>query len=115
MYKGHNNFVSSVCVMPPDDKYPQGLIITGSHDNMIHAYTLDSLSPVFKLAGHSDTVCCLASGKFGTLISGSWDKTARVWLNQKCVMTLQGRLTQHSANLPSYSTSDLLFIETKET
>ncbi len=35
-------------------------------------------------------VCSLAAGKFGSLLSGSWDKTAKVWLNQKCVMTLQG-------------------------
>ena len=36
------------------------------------------------------SVCSLAAGKFGTLLSGSWDKTAKVWLNQKCVMTLEG-------------------------
>ena len=35
-------------------------------------------------------VCTLATGKFGSLISGSWDMSARVWLKQKCVMTLQG-------------------------
>jgi len=36
------------------------------------------------------SVCTLAAGKFGSLISGSWDTSARVWLKQKCVMTLQG-------------------------
>ena len=35
-------------------------------------------------------MCALAAGKFGTLLSASWDKTAKVWLNQKCVMTLEG-------------------------
>ncbi|XP_074923567.1 LOW QUALITY PROTEIN: phospholipase A-2-activating protein [Chelonoidis abingdonii] len=34
--------------------------------------------------------CSLSSGKFGTLLSGSWDTTAKVWLNDKCMMTLQG-------------------------
>lgn len=48
------------------------------------------LEAVCKLTGHTDTVCALASGKFGFLLSGSWDKTAKVWLNQKCVMTLEG-------------------------
>ncbi len=90
--KGHNNFIACVCVMPPDDRFPQGLILTGSHDNVIHAYTLESTSPAFKLSGHTDTVCCLAAGKFGTLLSGSWDMTAKVWLNQKCVMTLKGNI-----------------------
>ncbi|ESP05233.1 hypothetical protein LOTGIDRAFT_227892 [Lottia gigantea] len=87
---GHNNFVSSVCVMPPDDKYPNGLIFTGSNDSTILAYTLDSPQPIYKLTGHSSSVCTLATGKFGFLVSGSWDKTAKVWLNQKCVMTLEG-------------------------
>ncbi|WAR24590.1 PLAP-like protein [Mya arenaria] len=87
---GHKNFVSSVCCMPPDDKYPHGLIFTGSNDNTILAFTLDSPQHIFQLAGHSGTVCSMAAGKFGTLLSGSWDKTAKVWLHQKCVMTLEG-------------------------
>ena len=41
--------------MPPDDKYPQGLIVTGSNDKTILAFTLDSPKPIFKLEGHSDT------------------------------------------------------------
>ncbi|XP_059168417.1 phospholipase A-2-activating protein-like [Physella acuta] len=88
--KGHTNFVSSICVMPPDDNYPQGLIVTGSIDKSILAYRPGEAEPVFKLTGHEGNVCALASGKFGFLLSGSWDKTARVWLNQKCVMVLEG-------------------------
>ena len=52
---GHSNFVSCVCVTPPSDKFPQGLILTGSLDNSIHAYTLTSPEPVYKLLGHEDT------------------------------------------------------------
>ncbi|XP_054843324.1 phospholipase A-2-activating protein isoform X2 [Eublepharis macularius] len=37
-----------------------------------------------------NVVCSLSSGKFGTLLSGSWDTAAKVWLNDKCMMTLQG-------------------------
>ena len=36
------------------------------------------------------SVCAVIAGKFGTLLSGSWDKTARVWLKRKCVMVLKG-------------------------
>ena len=32
----------------------------------------------------SPLVCSLSSGKFGTLLSGSWDTTAKVWLYAKC-------------------------------
>lgn len=35
------------------------------------------------------TVCTLSAGKFGTILSGSWDTTAKVWLGEKCLMTLQ--------------------------
>ncbi|KAK0062786.1 phospholipase A-2-activating protein [Biomphalaria pfeifferi] len=88
--KGHSNFVSSICVTPPDDNYPQGLIVTGSNDKTILAYIPGSPEPVFKLIGHAGNVCALASGMFGFLLSGSWDTTARVWLNQKCIMILEG-------------------------
>ena len=40
-------------------------------------------------------VCSLVAGKFGTIVSGSWDKTAKVWLNHKCVMTLKGLYIPH--------------------
>lgn len=87
---GHSNFVASVCILPPDDNHPQGLICTGSNDSTILLFEPGKLEPVAKLIGHSSTVCALATGRFGFLVSGSWDKTARVWLNQKCVMTLEG-------------------------
>ncbi|XP_070562715.1 phospholipase A-2-activating protein-like [Ptychodera flava] len=87
---GHTNFISCICVMPPTDEYPQGLIMTGSNDHNINAYTPDSPFPVYTLTGHENTVCTLASGKFGTLLSGSWDCTAKVWLKEKNVMTLRG-------------------------
>ncbi|XP_034146766.1 phospholipase A-2-activating protein [Esox lucius] len=90
---GHQNFVSCVCVIAPSDTYPRGLIATGGNDHNICVFTLDQPQPLFTLKGHKNTVCALSSGKFGTLLSGSWDTTAKVWLNEKCMMTLQG----HSA------------------
>lgn len=89
---GHSGFVSAVCCLPPSEQHPTGLIITGSTDNNIHAYDLESPLPVYKLMGHTDNVCSLSAGKQGTLISGSWDKTAKVWHNQCNVMTLSGEL-----------------------
>ncbi|KAK9524649.1 hypothetical protein VZT92_017023 [Zoarces viviparus] len=90
---GHSNFVSCVCVIAPSDTYPRGLIATGGNDNNICVFTMDQSQPLFTLTGHKSTVCTLSSGKFGTLLSGSWDTTAKVWLNEKCMMTLEG----HSA------------------
>ncbi|XP_075682559.1 phospholipase A-2-activating protein isoform X2 [Rhinoderma darwinii] len=88
--KGHSNFVSCVCYIPPSDTYPRGLIATGGNDHNICVFSLDNPNPLYVLKGHKNTVCSLSSGKFGTLLSGSWDTTGKVWLNEKCMMTLQG-------------------------
>ncbi|XP_061619717.1 phospholipase A-2-activating protein isoform X2 [Phyllopteryx taeniolatus] len=90
---GHSNFVSCVCVIAPSEMYPRGLIATGGNDNNICVFTVDQPQPLYTLKGHKNTVCTLSSGKFGTLLSGSWDTSAKVWLSEKCMMTLQG----HSA------------------
>ncbi|XP_076340868.1 phospholipase A2 activator protein [Tachypleus tridentatus] len=87
---GPTNFVSCICTLPPSDQHPFGFILVGSNDCSIYCFSLDSPEPIYKLLGHSGTVCALAAGKFGTIVSGSWDKTARVWLGQKCMMTLEG-------------------------
>ncbi|XP_067409268.1 phospholipase A-2-activating protein isoform X2 [Emydura macquarii macquarii] len=87
---GHSNFVSCVCIIPSSDIYPHGLIATGGNDHNICIFTLNNTAPLYVLKGHKNTVCSLSSGKFGTLLSGSWDTTAKVWLNDKCMMTLQG-------------------------
>uniref|UniRef100_A0A8C1EK34 Phospholipase A2-activating protein n=1 Tax=Cyprinus carpio carpio TaxID=630221 RepID=A0A8C1EK34_CYPCA len=86
---GHSNFVSCVCIIAPNETYPRGLIATGGHDNNICVFSLDRPDPLFTLKGHKNTVCTLSSGKFGTMLSGSWDTTAKVWLGEKCLMTLQ--------------------------
>ncbi|KAF0312844.1 Phospholipase A-2-activating protein [Amphibalanus amphitrite] len=88
--RGHTRYVVSTCVMPPGDEFPDGLILTGSNDGNIHVYSHKSSEPLFKLTGHTGTVAALAAGKFGTIVSGSWDCSARVWLGQKCVLTLSG-------------------------
>ncbi|KAM9501785.1 phospholipase A-2-activating protein [Clarias gariepinus] len=87
---GHTNYVSCVCIIAPNETYPRGLIATGGNDHNICIFSLDRPDPLFTLKGHKNTVCTLSAGKFGTLLSGSWDTTAKVWLSDKCMMTLQG-------------------------
>lgn len=88
--KTHKNFVSCICILPADMQYPKGLILTGSNDHTIHAFDIGSPTPVFKLEGHTDNVSVLEAGKFGTFVSGSWDFSAKVWMKEKCIMTLTG-------------------------
>lgn len=75
--------------MPPNDDYPEGLIYTGSIDKKIRAYVPHNVAPDHILEGHSANVSSLYISKNQTLLSGSWDTTARVWLNKKTVMTLK--------------------------
>ena len=89
-YEGHSGYVSCIAVMPPNENYPDGLIYTGSNDSMIRAYVPHKSSPDHVLQGHSANVSSLFVSKNQTLLSGSWDTSARVWLNQKTVLTLEG-------------------------
>ncbi|KAE8256447.1 hypothetical protein A4X13_0g2627 [Tilletia indica] len=45
--------------------------------------------PSMTLIGHSDNVCALDTRE-GTIVSGSWDSTARVWKDWACVAELKG-------------------------
>ena len=47
---------------------------------MIRGYLPDVEEPLYQLEGHKENVTSLYLSKFGTLISGSWDKSAKVYL-----------------------------------
>ncbi|KDR14862.1 hypothetical protein L798_11403, partial [Zootermopsis nevadensis] len=77
---GHSNFVVCVCVLPPHDGQPLGLILTGSNDHCICAFAPDSSKPLYVLEGHTNAVCSLSAGSNEkTVLSSSWDATACVW------------------------------------
>ncbi|KAJ2849937.1 WD repeat protein Lub1 [Coemansia brasiliensis] len=88
---GHEGYISSVTWVPATSKHPQGLIATGGMDKTICLWDPANVSqPVCRLQGHTDNVCALAASADGqVLVSGSWDKTARVWVDGKCVYTLK--------------------------
>lgn len=73
--KDHKNFVSCVFYCERNN-----WLCTGSNDSTICIYQENSLLPIHILKGHEATVCSIAAGvESGSLISGSWDKTARIW------------------------------------
>lgn len=78
--KGHNNFVSSVCVLETTEKYASGVIITGSNDSNLCFYTPGENEPFFTFKAHQNTICNLrASEEKGHFLSSSWDMTAKLW------------------------------------
>ncbi|CAH8574827.1 unnamed protein product [Schistosoma turkestanicum] len=84
---GHKNYVSAVCCQELDNDCH---ILTGSHDKLIRGYSFVSPEALFTLEGHTDAVCTLAVGNHKTIISGSWDKSIKLWQKEKCVSTLIG-------------------------
>ncbi|KAI5644066.1 PUL domain-containing protein [Phthorimaea operculella] len=93
-YKGHKNFVSCVCWLPPCEAFPEGLVITGSNDNTILGYNLQDATVQITLEGHENAVCWVVPGRdSGCLLSSSWDSSAKVWnvnMPQATPVTLKG-------------------------
>lgn len=98
----HEGFVNACALLRSDASYA----LTAGQDKLIYAYALlssegqisvqlDSKTsepqPTRTLIGHTENVCALDVGPHGQyIVSGSWDKTAKVWRNWECVATLKG-------------------------
>uniref|UniRef100_A0AAG5DR82 Phospholipase A-2-activating protein n=1 Tax=Anopheles atroparvus TaxID=41427 RepID=A0AAG5DR82_ANOAO len=82
--KNHTNYVGAVLVVEAN-----GWVCTGSNDATICVFQYPGgAEPIGVLKGHTSTVCALAAGHNATtLISGSWDKTAKIWTNVPSSMT----------------------------
>ncbi|KAI0782211.1 phospholipase A-2-activating protein [Abortiporus biennis] len=85
-------FVSAVTYIPPSPDAPEGYVVTGGQDTVINVFSLaaNSDEPNFSLLGHTQNVCALSALADGTIISGSWDQTARVWKGFALAYELKG-------------------------
>lgn len=82
----HSGFVNAVHSFTSDG---QDYVLSAGADSIIYAWPANSTSPSNALIGHSSNVCCLSS--FGdVIVSGSWDKTVKIWKNWECIATLEG-------------------------
>lgn len=80
-YRSHENFVGSVLYLEPSSQYPDGLVITGGYDKVIHVYKPGEPFPTFTFKGeHTNTICALTKGhEPNSFLSSSWDNSARYW------------------------------------
>ena len=62
----------------------------GCQDGKIRAFAQDGNTPYFELDGHDEDVTSIIVGELGNLISGSRDRTAKVWSDRRCEATLSG-------------------------
>ncbi|GAB0087191.1 phospholipase A-2-activating protein [Sergentomyia squamirostris] len=73
--QNHSNYVAVVFYHEEE-----GWICTGSNDSTICIYAEGSMVPILTLKDHSATVSCLCKGlERRSIVSGSWDKTGRIW------------------------------------
>ncbi|OLY84996.1 Phospholipase A-2-activating protein [Smittium mucronatum] len=88
MLISHNAYVNSVTILRISQSY---FVVTGGSDKIIYVWdTQDFSAPIYTLLGHTDNVCTLSTTKDGKILSGSWDKSARVWTNFQTQYTLTG-------------------------
>ncbi|KAF9227767.1 PFU-domain-containing protein [Gyrodon lividus] len=88
-----SRYVNAVGYLPPTVGAPQGYAVTGGQDMVINVFALDTSNkedPEYSLVGHTDNVCAIHVGPSGAIISGSWDKTAKVWKDFKLQYDLKG-------------------------
>ncbi|KAI0362495.1 phospholipase A-2-activating protein [Trametes cingulata] len=87
-----SRFINAVAYLPPAPGAPEGYAVTGGQDTVINVFALPSTKgePNFSLLGHTDNVCALHAAEDGTIISGSWDKTAKVWKDFQLLYDLVG-------------------------
>ncbi|CAO3696066.1 unnamed protein product [Umbelopsis ramanniana] len=91
LYSGHTNYVNALAYLPPNEDYPNGLVVSSGAGKVIHVHDVDRPDePVYTLIGHEKTVCSLAVTPSGDIISGSWDHTAIVWKNFQQAYVLRG-------------------------
>ena len=79
VYKDASHYIASLCVLVNDQN--ETSIYVGSNDGTIYVYSSSSSELRTKLTGHESTVCSIqAHRESQKLLTGSWDKTTRVWL-----------------------------------
>ncbi|RMZ91999.1 hypothetical protein DV736_g763, partial [Chaetothyriales sp. CBS 134916] len=76
-------FKTCLAYVPPSREYPDGLVVSSGQDALIEARqptTIASDNADGFMVGHQNQVSTLdVDGEGQWIVSGSWDKTARVW------------------------------------
>ncbi|KAG6889830.1 hypothetical protein C0995_014307 [Termitomyces sp. Mi166 len=87
-----SRYINSVAYIAPTSDAPKGYAVTGGQDTVINVFRLDAPreDPDFSLLGHTENVCVLDVTPGGAIISGSWDRTAKVWKNFALAYDLRG-------------------------
>ncbi|OBZ65658.1 Phospholipase A-2-activating protein [Grifola frondosa] len=87
-----SRYINAITYLLPSPDAPEGYAVTGGQDTVINVFALGNTKgdPSFSLIGHTENVCALHATADGTIISGSWDRTAKVWKGFQLAYDLVG-------------------------
>lgn len=89
MYKDAKHYIASLYILINEQN--ESIVYVGSNDGTIYVYRTDSCELKSKLNGHELTVCSINGHQQSQkIITGSWDKTAKVWLSDIEICKLDG-------------------------
>lgn len=82
-----SEYINSLAFFPPNQQYPDGLVVSGGKDTIIEVKSPNRSSDDNAerlLIGHSNNVCSLDVSPGGSyVVSGGWDGQGRVWNLEK--------------------------------
>ncbi|KAJ7286367.1 WD40-repeat-containing domain protein [Mycena rebaudengoi] len=92
VFRASTRYVNSVAYLPPTAEAPKGYAVTGDQNGVINVFSLEPTKddPDYTLLGHTGNVCGLRTTAAGSILSCSWDSTARVWTNFSPTFELKG-------------------------
>lgn len=85
---GHTSFVGPLAWIPPNEKFPEGGIVSGGMDTLVMVWDLKSGERVQTLKGHEMQVTGVALDD-ADIVSSSLDCTLKRWRNGKVVESWQ--------------------------
>ncbi|KAF5373632.1 hypothetical protein D9758_000932 [Tetrapyrgos nigripes] len=92
VFRPGSRYVNAVAYLPPTAESSKGYVVTGGQEAIINIFSLSNPKddPDFTLLGHSENICALDVSAGGAIISGSWDRTAKVWKDFSLAYELKG-------------------------
>ncbi|KAI9293034.1 PFU-domain-containing protein [Neoconidiobolus thromboides FSU 785] len=90
IYLTTNKFLNCVKYLPKSEKNDEYYLSAGSAKTVYihHPQQLDSA--IMSLTGHNDNICCIDLTEDHRIITGSWDKTIKVWKDFNLQFTFFG-------------------------
>lgn len=86
-FRGHTSTITCIDIYPCQTRF-----VTGSRDNTLRIWDINTVQCLHTLIGHTDYITCVKRicgvGNNTTIVSGSCDNTVRIWDNNTCTQQI---------------------------